>query len=365
MRNGAERVRARILPRALLATWVAVAGACSQPPSVVEERLLVWGTPATIEIHDAEPQAAHAALREVAARFVRLTREWHAWKPSALARINVALRDCRPAPAPASVLALLERVRPHVQRSGGLFDPAIGGLIEMWGFHADHYPVETPAPEPGRIQRWLAARPRLDDLEIGADGVLRAPCTPDPVQLDFGAVGEGAALEQAAAILRRHGIEHALLDLGGDLLAIGRRGGRAWQVAIEAPGGEGGWLARLELGDGEGLFTSGNYVRYRPAPDGGRWPHILDPRTGMPASGGLMAVALGRDPVAADALSTALLIGGPEALVELAAALEVDCALLVTAEGEVLVTPPLHRRLQFHDTAGRIRVVGVDAPGCR
>lgn len=318
--------------------------ACSSDTPVVRERLLIWGTEATLDITDVEPAKARAAMAEAAAAMVRLTGEWHAWQPSDLLRINQALRRGERVAAPESVLALVERARPLVRKTGRLFDPGIGGLVALWGFHTEQYPISTPPPTDAQIASWMAERPSLLDLRI-EDGHLYSPRSRQ-VQLDFGGIGEGAAVEIAAGILRQRGVHNALLTLGGDMLALGRRGSRPWRVAIEDPlVGGGALFAELDLQDGEGLFTSGSYARFRVAPDGQRWPHILDPRSGRPVTGTALAAVVGRDPVVSDAMSTVLMIGGPARFAELLHRLELSCALLLTEQNELLVTRALLDRL--------------------
>nr|WP_282453024.1 FAD:protein FMN transferase [Lysobacter sp. CAU 1642] len=320
--------------------------ACSRDAEVVRERLLVWGTEASLDIAGAPPGRAREAIAAASAAMLRLTGEWHAWQPSDLVRINEALARGERVEAPPSVIELVERSRPLVRKTGRLFDPGIGGLIQLWGFHTDEYPIRSPAPDAALLDAWLAMRPSLLDLRV-EEGHLR-PTGGTAVQLDFGAVGEGAAMEIAAGILREHGIENALLTLGGDMLAMGQRGHRAWRVGIEDPiaGGQ-AVFAELELRDGEGLFTSGNYARFRVAPDGARWPHIIDPRTARPATGTALAVVLARDPVAADALSTVLMIAGPARFAELLQDLGIGCALLLTDQNELLITRGMQARIRL------------------
>ncbi len=323
---------------------------CSAEPPIVRERLLIWGTEASLDIAGSEPVEARQAIAEAAAAMVRLTGEWHAWQPSDLLRINDALRRGESVAAPDSVINLIERTRPLVRKTDRLFDPGIGGLIALWGFHTDRYPISTPPPGAEDIAEWLAARPSLLDLQI-EQGRLSSPGN-RAVQLDFGGIGEGAAVEIAAGILRAHGVRHALLTLGGDMLAMGARGERAWRVAIEDPlAGRGAVLAELDLRDGEGLFTSGNYARFRVAPDGQRWPHILDPRSGRPATGTALAAVLGRDPVVGDAMSTVLMIGGPARFADLLQRLDLRCALLLTEHNELLITRAMLERVDLQRDA--------------
>lgn len=328
----------------------ALLAACARETPVIRERLLVWGTEATLDIADSDPAAARAAIADAAAAMVRLTGEWHAWQPSDVVRINEALARGERAAAPDSVIALIERSRPLVRKTGRLFDPGIGGLIRLWGFHTDEYPISSAPPDQEALDDWLAERPSMLDLRV-EDGLVRS-ARGRGVQLDFGAIGEAAAMEIAADVLREHGIEHALLTLGGDMLALGQRGPRPWRVAIEDPvaGGE-ALLAELDLRAGEGLFTSGNYARFRESPKGQRWPHILDPRSGLPATGTALAAVLSRDPVAADATSTVLMIAGPARFAELLHRLDLNCALLLTDQNELLITRALLDRLQLRREA--------------
>src|SRR5690606_40227352 len=101
----------------------ALLAACQPAPEARFERLYVFGTLAEIEIREARPEAAQAALAEASARLRQYEQEWHAWEPSDLTRINAALANGESAPAPASVIELVERSRPLTEASGGLFDP--------------------------------------------------------------------------------------------------------------------------------------------------------------------------------------------------------------------------------------------------
>src|SRR5690606_30934742 len=116
---------------------------------------------------------------------------------------------------------------------GRLFDPGIGELVSLWGFHTDEYPIRAPLPDPEVLALWLRQRPSLLDLQV--DGSRIGVRAGSRVQLDFGAIGEGAAVEIAAGVLRQHGINNALLSLGGDTLALGDAGGRPWRVGIQDP----------------------------------------------------------------------------------------------------------------------------------
>jgi thiamine biosynthesis lipoprotein len=332
--------RARV-PRPVLLVLL-LAAACSRGPEPRLETLHVFGTVTEIELRGAEPRRAQAAIAEISAQLNQRHNEWHAWEPSDVTRINAAFAAGESAPAPASVIDLVQRSKPLSEASDGLFDPAIGGLIRDWGFHTSRYPVQTPQPRADALARWRRERPRIGDVSIVGD---RLSSRNPRVQLDFGAVAEGVAGGLILDTLRRHGIEHALVSLGGDVVALGDGDGRPWTVAVRDPFG--GVLGGVELGDGEALFSTGNYNKFRASPSGARWGHILDPRTGYPARGAAAVVILHPDPVVADAGATALFVAGPAGFERIARRLGLGCALMVTEENEMLVTAAMKARLQL------------------
>lgn len=326
------------------AKWLALAwlslAACSPRSSSQVEEILVFGSLTRIEIRGAEDSQADAALAEVAELLNQREREWHAWEPSDLTRINAAFAAGEPAEAPPSVIDLVARARPLADASEGLLDPAIGGLVAAWGFHTSTFPVHSPAPSERTLAAWRADTPRLADVTVQGN---RLSSRNPRVQLDFGAIAEGAAGVEVLRVLRRHGIRHALVNLGGDVVALGDGDGRPWQVGIRDPFG--GVLGGVTLADGEGLFSTGNYNKFRESPSGARWGHILDPRTGHPARGAAAVVVLHPDPILADAGATALFVAGPAGFEAQARRLGLRCALMVTEENEMLVTAAMKARL--------------------
>jgi thiamine biosynthesis lipoprotein len=129
------------------------------------------------------------------------------------------------------------------------------------------------------------------------------------VELNLGAIGKGYALDVMAKRLRRSGVRHALLSAGASsILAIGDDGG-GWPVHIRPRLLEGARVAHLRLRDAA-ISTSGAGEQFVVV-DGQRYGHVLDPRTGWPASGVLSATVVTRDAALADALSTAILVEGP------------------------------------------------------
>ena len=345
------------LRAALLALLLVQAG-CAPEPVLRTEQLLVFGSIAELQLVDADPGAVDAALAEIAPELARMHRDWHAWEPSPLTAINDAIALGTSAPAPPSLRDLVQRARELAPRTDHLFDPASGGLIALWGFHTSEFPVTTPPPSAEALEAWVEAAPRISDVRVDGGAIYSRNRL---VRLDFGGMAEGVAVEAVRDTLQRHGIRNALLTMGGDIYAMGSVGARAWRVGIRDP--YGGVLAGVELRAGEALFSSGNYNKFRASPDGGRWPHILDPRTGYPVRGTAAVAVIHPDPVLADVASTALFVAGPARFAEIALRLGVSCALMLTEENELLITTAMEARVELQRQPVRLgRSIGEPGP---
>ncbi|WP_043800099.1 FAD:protein FMN transferase [Arenimonas malthae] len=336
MRRAASTSEVRRAATALAAALLVAA--CGAPPERVEQ-LHVFGTITELRLRGADPDAAQAALAEVSAQLNQRHREWHAWEPSDVTRINAAFAAGQAVEAPESVVALVERAKPLSEATEGLFDPAVGGLVAAWGFHTSTFPIQSPAPTADQLRAWREQRPRITGVRV--DGHRLSADNPR-TQLDFGAMAEGVASEMVLATLRRHGVRDALVNMGGDVTALVGDGGRPWRVELRDPFG--GRLGGVELRDGEALFSTGNYNRFRQSQAGARLGHILDPRTAQPARGAASVVVLHPDPVLADVAASALFVAGPSGFERLARRLRLGCAMMLTDENELLVTTAMAAR---------------------
>ncbi len=324
----------------VLCCVVLLAG-CAREPAIEKRQAYVFGTLVEVSVADAAPAQAEAAIAAVLARFDALHRQLHAWQPSELSRLNAALAAGEAMTVTPGLAAMLRDARALSRRTNGLFEPAIGGLIALWGFQAD-----TPSgrvPDACDVSSWVAARPRMADLVIEGNTVSSVNRA---VQIDLGGYAKGAALDEAVAIMKRHGIHDALINIGGNVIALGRAGARPWRVGIQHPR-ETGVLATLELADGEAVGTSGDYQRYFEA-DGHRYSHLIDPRSGKPAAGMRAVTLLISGPHAgtlSDALSKPLFIDGAARLEYHAHRLGIARYLAVDAAGGLHVSPAMRERL--------------------
>ena len=145
--------------------------------------------------------------------------------------------------------------------------------------------------------------------------------------------------------LRDMGVRNAIVNAGGDLRAIGRRGNRPWRVGIRHPQGS-GVLASVEIESDESVFTSGNYERYR-IHEGVRYSHIIDPRTGMPVNHIASATVIHHNGAVADAAATALTIAGPMDWPRIAKQMGIKYVMLVDEKGTVYMNPAMAKRVRF------------------
>jgi thiamine biosynthesis lipoprotein len=315
--------------------------ACSPPP-LVQQQAYVFGTLVDVSVVDDSGSRATPAIAEVLARFDELHRSLHAWQPSELSRLNAALANGENAAVTPEFAAMLRDAQTLSNQTNDLFNPAIGGLIALWGFHADT--PQAHVPSAAAIAAWVGKRPYMGDLTIGNSTVSsRNPA----VQLDLGGYAKGRALDDAVAVLKAHGIENALVNIGGNVIALGTHGDRPWRVGIQHPRRP-GTLATLDLRDGEAIGTSGDYQRYFEV-DGRRYSHLIDPRSGRPVAGMQSVTILLRGPRAgtrSDALSKPLFIDGVARLSENASRLGVTDYLAVDAAGRIHASPAMQARLR-------------------
>ncbi len=192
------------------------------------------------------------------------------------------------------------------------------------------------------VRKLAAAAPTMADLEISGTRVTsRNPA----VQLDFGAFAKGLALDRAIESLREAGIRHAIVNAGGDLNTMGSAGERPWRIGIRHPVGW-GLIGSADLREGEHMYTSGNYERFREH-EGIRYAHIIDPRDGMPVKHIVSATVIHTDGALADAAATALTVAGPKDWHRVAKGMGVKFALLVDEEGTVHLNPAMAERVIF------------------
>ena len=330
--------------------------ACS--PQVHRQQSYVFGTLVEVTVYGEPADKAKRATDQVLRDFDDLHRTLHAWQPGTLERLNGILALATPAaPAkgsmPPGVIPILQDATRLSEQSEGLFNPAIGNLVRLWGFHSDTF--QPRLPDPAEIERLVQARPRMTDLTL--DGLTLVGTNP-AVRLDLGGYAKGYALDLAAAYLKSQGVNNALINIGGNVMALGSKGGEAWKVGIQHPR-KAGALAVLELHDGEAIGTSGDYQRFFEVA-GKRYCHLIDPRTGWPADQAQAVTVIAHGPQAgtlSDVASKPLFIAGPEHWQAMATKMGITEALFVGKDGQISLTRAMNQRLNWEKPIPNLRVV--------
>jgi FAD:protein FMN transferase len=220
--------------------------------------------------------------------------------------------------------------------SDGAFDITIAPLLELWGFYGD-----TPHLPPDQEIKACLQRVGYHYLSLTDQKLQR---TKDDVEIDLGGIAKGYAVGQAAKVLKEQGVTSAVIDAGGDVYALGNRGGKPWKVGIKDPRGGEELLGYLEVED-LAVMGSGDYERFFEK-DGKRYHHIFNPKTGYPAEGLRGTTLVHPDPMAADAWNTAIFVLGPEKgleLVERTPGMEV---IMVTTSGKIIYSSGLKTGLK-------------------
>ena len=327
--------------------------ACGRTP-LQEQQAYVFGTRVEVLVVSSEPEQGRKAIAAVLREFDRLHRAYHAWKASELSDLNSAIFAGRPQQVTPELAAFVREAQQLGAQGEHLFDPGIGQLIKLWGFQADEFKSELPAE--AEIKAWLASKPSIADLTINENTITSRN---RQVALDFGGYLKGVALDRAAAILRSQGIDNALINIGGNVMALGSKEGRKWKVGIQHPR-QPGPLATVELADGEAIGTSGDYQRFFEVA-GKRYPHLLDPRTGYPADHTqAVTVLIPAGPKAgtlSDAASKPIFIAGPDGWREMARKMEISLVLRVDRNGQIFITEALQQRLAFIGQTPEMAVV--------
>ena len=260
--------------------------------------LMAMDTFMTLSVYAQSPAAGEALLEEAAGEIRRLEGLLSVTDPgSEIYQVNhggaVSLSE--------PVRELLEKALELCRETGGALDVTVYPAVRAWGFTTGEYRV----PEEAELS---ALAERVDYGRVSLDGDRLA--LPEGVELDLGSVGKGWTGDRLTALFREAGVSSAIMELGGNVQALGTKpDGAPWRVAVQAPGG--GYAGVLEIAD-KAVVTSGGYQRYFEQ-DGETYIHIIDPATGRPARTGLASVTIVADSgLQGDGLSTALFVMGRE-----------------------------------------------------
>lgn len=318
-------------------------GCTEQSSDFAQERIYAMATWVDLSIHGSDPGNTSAAIEEIEKFLGAFEQDYYAWTPGELTDLNSSIQRGEPVLVSNSLATLLHEAQRLSQLSGGLFEPGLGGLVELWGFHSS-VALPTGPPSEDEIEKYLGVDSRIASIHIDGQRILSDSRM---LTLDLGGIAKGAAVDAVVNLLRGWNIEHALVNAGGDLRVIGHSGGRTseqlWRVGIRHPR-DSGLLGVVELSSGESAFTSGDYERFYEH-EGSRLHHILDPLTGYPVTHTQAVTVIAADGITADAAATALFVAGPDRWRDVARLLGVDSVLRVDSSGDIEMTETMRKRL--------------------
>ncbi|MDA8124836.1 MAG: FAD:protein FMN transferase [Deltaproteobacteria bacterium] len=263
----------------------------------------------------------------------RLEKEMSEWLPDS--PISQAARQAGQKAVPVSeeILAVAELALSVSRKTEGAFDISFKPLGRLWDVGKRREP-----PEEALI---LKARRLVDYHNILLDKERRTLFLTRPgMAVGLGAVAKGYAAGRAAQKMREGGIGSFIIDAGGDLYFSGNRSGKAWTCGIKDPDGKSEPLIRLRVRKDCAIVTSGDYERYFEF-QGRRYHHIIDARTGYPATGSRSVTVMSLDPAVADAYATAFFILGPQQAVEMTKGIPGLAFILIDAGGKIWRGGPL------------------------
>jgi thiamine biosynthesis lipoprotein len=314
---------------------------------------LVLGTLCQVSLYEgggrADYNAVFTRLREIEALMAFTTASGGMGEGEAteLDLVNMSA-GIAPVAVSGDLLDLLDEARRYAELSGGAFDPTIGPLVRLWGIGG------SGARVPGReeIRGALALvdwRDLVIDRAAGTAFLRRRGQA-----LDLGAIAKGYAADEAAALLRRRS-RRAIIDLGGNIFALGERPGReSWRIGVQDPLEERGVYLGVLRVTNRSVVTSGVYERYFEA-GGRRYHHILSTQDGYPVENGLLSVTIVAErSIDADALSTACFALGLERGLALVESLPDTEAIFVGRDRSVVLSSGAAHFFTLSDESYRV-----------
>ena len=275
---------------------------CGVPQKEYTYSNFLFGAPCNITFYFIGEERAREIINVIDLELTRLDSLLNYFSESSL--VSELNRSTR-AKVPGDIIFLFALSDSVSRLTDGSFDITVAPLLEAWGF----YDGKQRRPSAGEIAR---ARDLVGytKIQVRNDSVIIRP----GMRVDFGGIAQGFAADRAADILRQNHVKSAIIDIGGEVLAIGQSPEkRPWRVGIRNPRGK-GIVETVELQD-SAVSTSGDYEKFIII-DEKRYPHIINPKTGLPTLEFASVTVFARDAAFADAMSTATAVMGAKRGIE-------------------------------------------------
>ena len=309
MSHGAARWRRATIAAAALAFAAVAFAAPDAPPArrSVAYSTRTMGTFADVIIVTDDSAASAPAAHRAHAVLHFLDSLMTNWTTtSEVARLN---REAAKGPTPveARVATVIDTSLRLWRESDHAFDITVEPIVRLWGFLGGEKRVPSKAEVDSAFKLVGAQR-------VHFDGAKRTLSYDMPgVRIDLGGIAKGYAVDEAAKSLAADGVTDALVNLTGNMFALGHpEGSDTWRIGIRDPRDRMPYFARVNLDPGQGISTSGKYEQFV-AKDGKTYGHIIDPRTGWPSEGLISVTVISHSAFNCDAWDTPLFVLGPVA----------------------------------------------------
>lgn len=324
----------------MLVLTLAIASCSAQKERVYQKTMILMDTLVTINVVSASAEDAEKAMDRAFAGIGRLARLLDFFSDGSeisLINRNAGTSKVRVSP---ETLEIIEDALYASEKTHAAFDPTIGPVMSLWDFHSHKMPGDAAVVKrlPLVDYRLIGVDRNKSTVSLGKKGML----------MDLGAIAKGFAADKAVEDLKMAGIRSGLVAVAGDIRAFGLKpDGKPWRVGIKNPrpkDKDDEIMATVELNDAA-ISTSGDYERYFIV-GGRRYHHILDPKTGYPATGCRSVTVISKKGYQADSFSTGVFVLGPEKGMEVLVQTGLE-GLIIDKDGGIKTTPGLRGRIEF------------------
>nr|WP_220099982.1 FAD:protein FMN transferase [Alteromonas lipotrueae] len=321
---------------------------CSEKPlSVVHLQGQTMGTTYNVKYVLGEGEAAVEGLQEeIDAKLVNINKMMSTYDTtSELSRFNQYRYSDNFAVSQETLTVVTEALR-LARLSDGVLDVTVGPLVNLWGFGPNKRPEKVPTQADIDAVRDYVG---FEKLSTTPTGLKKA----NPMlYVDLSTIAKGYGVDEVAAILDAHDLEHYLVEIGGEMRVKGERGdGNEWLIAIEKPVTTERAVQKVVSIGTNAIATSGDYRNYYEE-DGKRYSHLIDPNTGAPITHDLVSVTVvNPSSMIADGLATAFNVMGWQRAIDLAEQEQLAVFLIRrTADGfEEYATPEFDKLVEVNN----------------
>ena len=293
------------------------------PLTETKETREVMGTIATITILGPDTHKADKAIDEAFEEIDRIESLMSIYQESQLSTLN---EDGILENADPEIVELIKKSNHYSSISDGAFDISVQPILELY---SESFEQKKRPPTEEEINKTLKlvdyASIEIEDTSIKFNK--------EGMKITLGAIAKGYAVDKAIEVLKDNEIKHSLVDLGGDMRAIGSKITEPWSIALENPRDKSEYISIIKLKD-QAVATSGDYERY--FNENRSFHHIVNPKTGYSATDLISVTIIAPTALEADSISTSAFVLGPKKGLELIGSLENVEGLLITKERNII-----------------------------